>query len=219
MNKTHSIALLDTDYISKTITVTDNGTTTLLDVILSLENYDFYCHEQIRKEIERHSTEMAEWLDKQISCRKLCLYTDEDILMLTGDLDHDITTCLRYLEYYRKACEATGSTLFDKYSAYLDFKTYDRDEFIEMIQNFDKQFSRGNGLGEIKTFILAQALNESEIERKLYVFRSNDRNARTGAVNITPGIRCVSLLSAFQWLKNEISWSEDNAEQFIVKPF
>ncbi len=70
-------------------------------------------------------------------------------------------------------------------------------------------------MGEIKTYILAQVHKVYGKEREIYVFCSDDKNARTGALNITPGIRCISLLSSFQWLKMEISWTEEEARQYI----
>jgi hypothetical protein len=62
MQGTNSTALLDTDFLSKALTIAD-GDNTLLDIILSLDGYDFCCHEYILTELERHSPEMMNRLN------------------------------------------------------------------------------------------------------------------------------------------------------------
>ena len=66
MKAASSIALLDTDFISKTLCINDKGTS-LLDVILSLDRYEFCCHETILNELGKHSQDFVSWMNTQIS--------------------------------------------------------------------------------------------------------------------------------------------------------
>jgi hypothetical protein len=48
-------ALLDTDFISKMHMVRKDDNNRLIDKIMAMPNYLFYCHEQIRIELSRHN--------------------------------------------------------------------------------------------------------------------------------------------------------------------
>ena len=49
---------------------------------------------------------------------------------------------------------------------------------------------------------------------QIYVFCSDDKNARNGATNFED-VRCTSLVSAFSRLKEEANWVIDDAEPYI----
>ena len=52
-------ALLDTDFISKTHSVQDDGGNHLIDRVMELPEYEFFCHAQIVTELNRY---MAAWI-------------------------------------------------------------------------------------------------------------------------------------------------------------
>ncbi len=68
----------------------------------------------------------------------------------------------------------------------------------------------GNHLGEIKTYVLLQMLSLM-LGEQIYVFCSDDRNARSGIVSIG-GVRCISVLSAFIRLKKECGFGQEEAK-------
>ena len=49
-------ALLDTDFISKMHLIRKDDQNKLIDKIMVMPNYTFYCHEQISVELLRHNT-------------------------------------------------------------------------------------------------------------------------------------------------------------------
>lgn len=48
-------ALLDTDFISKTHSVQDDGGNHLIDRVMELPGYEFFCHVQIVTELNRYA--------------------------------------------------------------------------------------------------------------------------------------------------------------------
>ena len=49
---------------------------------------------------------------------------------------------------------------------------------------------------------------------QIYVFCSDDKNARNGATNFED-VRCISLVSVFSRLKEESNWTLADAEPYI----
>lgn len=129
-------ALLDTDFISKMHLIRKDEQNRLIDKIITMPNYTFYCHEQIGRE--------------------------------------------DFLKQLEAACDAIGE---------------------------------GQNLGELKTYVLLQALN-MKFGKKVYVFCSDDKNARKGVISIG-GARCISVLSSFIRLQKEIGFTREDAEPYI----
>ena len=50
-------ALLDTDFISKTHSVQDDGGNHLIDRVMELPEYEFFCHAQIVTELNRYNAD------------------------------------------------------------------------------------------------------------------------------------------------------------------
>ena len=48
-------ALLDTDFISKTHSVQDDGGNHLIDRVIELPEYEFFCHAQIVTDLNRYA--------------------------------------------------------------------------------------------------------------------------------------------------------------------
>ena len=57
-------------------------------------------------------------------------------------------------------------------------------------------------------------LIDQVIELPGYVFCSDDKNARNGAINFED-VRCISLVSVFSRLKEESNWTLADAEPYI----
>lgn len=60
-------ALLDTDFISKTHSVQDDGGNHLIDRVMELPEYEFFCHAQIVTELNRYNADAPIWLSEKIS--------------------------------------------------------------------------------------------------------------------------------------------------------
>ena len=50
-------ALLDTDFISKTYSVQNGSDNHLIDRVIELTEYEFFCHVQIVTELNRYNTD------------------------------------------------------------------------------------------------------------------------------------------------------------------
>lgn len=84
-------ALLDTDFISKMHLIRKDEQNKLIDKIMSIPNYTFYCHKQISVELLRHNIAGApEWFEAKVTEKAICMYDDEMILdelsKIYGDL-------------------------------------------------------------------------------------------------------------------------------------
>ena len=53
-------ALLDTDFISKTHSVQDDGGNHLIDRVMELPEYEFFCHAQIVTELNRYNADVMQ---------------------------------------------------------------------------------------------------------------------------------------------------------------
>ena len=74
-------ALLDTDFISKMHLIRKDEHNKLIDIIISMPNYTFYCHKQICVELLRHNIAGApEWFSDKVTEKVICMYDDEMIL-------------------------------------------------------------------------------------------------------------------------------------------
>ena len=73
-------ALLDTDFISKTHSVQDGGDNHLIDRVMELPEYVFFCHAQIVTELNRYNADAPIWLSEKIGAQKIKSYTDQEIL-------------------------------------------------------------------------------------------------------------------------------------------
>jgi hypothetical protein len=73
-------ALLDTDFISKMHLIRKDDQNKLIDKIIAMPGYCFYCHEQIKIELMRHNIGGSpEWLEKMILEGTVCCCDDEQI--------------------------------------------------------------------------------------------------------------------------------------------
>ena len=74
-------ALLDTDFISKTHLIRKDDKSKMIDRILEMKGYRFYCHEQIKTELGNHNIgDSSEWLNTMVSEGSVRCISDEEIL-------------------------------------------------------------------------------------------------------------------------------------------
>ena len=111
---TKKIALLDADFISKTH-ISQSATDHLIDKVLLLPGYDFYCHQQIANELNRHTPDPYQWLQDKIQRQEIHCYTDEMILDELA-VYYGATCCNRYAQFLKDTCNAFGSDLFSDYT-------------------------------------------------------------------------------------------------------
>lgn len=64
-------ALLGTDFISKTHSVQDDGGNHLIDRVMELPEYEFFCHAQIVTELNRYNADAPIWLREKIGAQKI----------------------------------------------------------------------------------------------------------------------------------------------------
>lgn len=212
--KIERIALLDTDFISKAFRSRAEEEH-LIDHILSLPGYKFFCHHQIVTELGRHFSDSVEWLRGKVEDGSITCYTDEDLLNQLQKVYGD-SCYVFYMNFLNKACAVYTK---DYYSTHykdlgaLDPAQIDKKEFLIALENGDQSVGEDHDLGEIKTAVLLQVLSNLHGEQ-IYIFCSDDRNARNGITRF-PGISCLSILSIFWWLKNECDLPKDKAKVYF----
>ena len=211
----NNYALLDTDFISKTFHIQSYKSKRLIDEVLKLQGYKFICHNQIKIEIECYGGELLDWLNNRIIEKKIICYTDEDIIKSLYE-NNDSMSCMMYLDFLKVACDAFSKNYFNK-NYYglenLDYINIKMSEYTGILKSLDDAIGKDNNLGEIKTYILLQALSFNFKNNILY-FCSDDKSARNGTQYIN-NVNCISLISLFLHLKNELSWTFDKATPYI----
>ena len=210
-------ALLDTDFISKTHTVRIDDNNHLIDRILEMPEYVFFCHEQTVVELSRHNSYAPEWLKKKIEEKIILCYTDEQII---DELVSLLSSAglYKYTQMLKIACDAFDRNYFAVHYNELmriNYTEISRDEYLNKLMYLDTCVVEGNNLGEIKEYILLQVLNLFYGD-KVYVFCSDDHSARNGILNIDEvQIQCITLLSSFFQLRKESCYSVADAEPYI----
>ncbi len=208
-------ALLDTDFISKTYSVLDDSDNHLADRVIELPQYEFFCHEQIVTELDRYNTNAPVWLKEKIEKKKIKSYTDQEILeklsLVRGPL-----ACATYTQMLKLACDVFSRDYFCMHYLVLeelDYATISNENYLKELELLDIEVGKKNNLGEIKSFVLLQLLSIM-LAQQIYVFCSDDKNARKGATNFED-VRCVSLVSLFSRLKEEANWTLNDAKPYI----
>lgn len=209
-------ALLDTDFISKMYLIRKDDQNKLIDKIMAMPNYTFYCHKQIGIELSRHNIAGApEWFSAKIAGKSISLYDDEMIMDELSDVYGELAIA-SYVRMLRTACDAYSEGYFDKNFigiAQLDYSYVSREAFLKQLESDCNAIGEGENLGELKSYVLLQVLN-IKFGEQIYVFCSDDKNARSGVVSIG-GARCISVLSSFIRLQKEIGFTLDDAKPYI----
>lgn len=209
-------ALLDTDFISKTHRIVKSDSENLLDLIISMPRYKFFCHEQIKIELSRHNIAGApEWLENAEDTNKVMCYTDGMILNELSEYYGD-NAPLMYSNMLKTGCDAYSSGYFEtnfREISELDYTEVSISEFLGKLDLDCKSIGEGNNLGELKSYVLLQFLSFL-YGKQIYVFCSDDKNARNGVTGIS-GARCISVLSSFMRLIDETGMTQAEATPYI----
>lgn len=209
-------ALLDTDFISKMHLIRKDEQNKLIDKIMAMPNYLFYCHKQISIELMRHNIAGApEWFESKIISKSICIYDDKMILDELSETYGDMAVHV-YADMLKNACDAYKYGYFeDKFElvSKMDFLGISKEDFLIQLQSDCDSIGNGQNLGELKSYVLLQMLN-LKFGEQIYIFCSDDKNARNGVVNID-GARCISVLSSFVRLKKEINFTKEDAKPYF----
>lgn len=183
---------------------------------MELPGYQFFCHSQIRTELSRHNVSGSkEWLENKISAGQIKCYSDENIL----DELEPVYGAMAYgmfANLLQKACQAYAEGYYEnnfKELQKIDYGKISKNDFLEKLKADCDTIGVSNNLGEIKTYVLLQMLSLI-LGEQIYVFCSDDRNARSGIVSIG-GVKCISVLSAFIRLKKECNFGQEEAKDYI----
>ena len=210
MNK---CALFDTDFISKLHITRKDDENRLIDRVMELPGYQFVCHEQICIELGRHNASAIIWLQRKIAEGSIQKFSDADLLALLHPL-YGKNSISMFLFYLNNACSLFDGSFYGKYYAELEKKTsLSETEFAAELSQRDVGVGCDNNLGEIKTYVLQQVLQNIE-NIQLYVFCSDDRRARAG-LSDTGGIPCISALSSFYVLRERLHLERSEAKQYF----
>ena len=154
-------ALLNTDFISKAHSVQDESDNHLIDRVVELPEYEFFCHAQIVTELNRYNADAPIWLSEKIGAQKIKSYTDQEILeslsLVRGPL-----ACATYTQMLKLACDAFSKDYFlEHYQALeeADYATISREDYLKELERLDIEVGKKNNLGEIKSFVLLQFLS------------------------------------------------------------
>lgn len=208
-------ALFDADFVSKMYLIQKDTENHLIDLILEIPFYKFFCHEQILTELKRHPQNALSWLENKIQERVIVCYSDRQILDILSQY-YGSAGCVAYTRMLKDSCDAFEAGYFAKVYGdlnNLDYSFISIEEFIEELHRLEDKMGIQNSIGEIKTFVLQQVLAFLHGER-VYVFCSDDNKARRGAIAFDD-TRCISVLSSFVRLKNTISFDKETATPYI----
>lgn len=209
-------ALLDTDFISKTHLIRKDDQNKMIDRIMEMRGYRFYCHEQIKTELIRHNIgNSPEWLNAKILDGSVNCVTDEEIVDELHAIYSDSAEAV-YANMLRNGCEAYREGYFEENFTRLqslDYSMISKESFLLKLKADCEEIGEGKNLGELKSYVLLQLLS-TKLGEQIYVFCSDDKNARNGIVSLG-GARCISVLSAFMRLDKEGILSKEDAEPYI----
>ncbi|WP_408072568.1 hypothetical protein [Butyrivibrio sp. JL13D10] len=209
-------ALLDTDFISKTHLIRKDEENKLIDRITEMPGYRFYCHEQIKTELQRHNIAGSpEWLEKKISSGVVHCITDEEIVDELKVIYSDSAVAM-YSNMLKNGCEAYRSGYFEEQFKRLqgvDYLKTTKEQFLKELSEDCDDIGPGNNLGELKSYVLLQTLS-IKFGEQIYVFCSDDRNARNGIVSLG-GARCISVLSSFMRLNVDANMTREEAQPYL----
>ena len=193
-------AVLDTDFISKANTVR-HGNHLLADEVLSFPDYCFFAHKKLLHELRGRGTESAvKWLKEKSEDGRILIYSDERILQ-------ELESCCPgnsiayFLTFLKKGCSLITADFYSNHFHALDEFNGEEDSasFLSVLHSCESSIGNGQSYGEVKAFILAEALHFI-CDDDVCVFCSDDSGARRGFTALS-NIPCISILGVFLKLK------------------
>ncbi len=192
-------ALLDTDFLYKSHLARNEKNHTLTDFVIEFSEYEFFCHEMIKKELSRHvlNPDPNPWLDDKIKTGIVKMYTDREIVSELEKLYGEEATSV-YLELLEASCNTFNAGFYEQYYSSLNEMESLRniEAFLTALKACDDSVPHQNGLGEKKTYVLIQMM-EIMYGDRVYVFCSDDFKARQSITSLATPVHCISILGVF----------------------
>ena len=207
------IALLDTDFVSKTHIVQVDAAHHLADLAINLPDYSYCCHQMTVVELSKHGIAGApQWLQSQISAGKIRCYTDKDILDALSPFYDSPQS--RYRDYLKNSCDVFESGYYQTHFAPLIALPNNADDatFLQTLDACKQAIGEQKSLGEKMSLVLLQLLQFLQ-PNEVYVFCSDDGGARRGVTSIG-GVHCINVLSLFYRLK-ELGFDKATMEPYF----
>ena len=106
-------ALLDTDFLYKSYLAQDDARNTLADIVISFQEYEFFCHSMIIEELSKHdiTPNPIPWLNGLIQAGRVHLYSDRDILRELKQVYGSGASSM-YLTMLEISCNTFSQTFF-----------------------------------------------------------------------------------------------------------
>ncbi len=111
-------ALLDTDFISKAYAVSDDAGNHLINAIMELPEYEFFCHAQILAELRRSDVDAPLWLEEKIEAHEIKCYTDHAVLKSLSSVYGTLAPAL-YTQMLKEACSVFSRSFFSEHYSLL----------------------------------------------------------------------------------------------------
>ena len=192
-------ALLDTDFLYKSHLARNEKNHTLTDFVIEFAEYEFFCHEMIKKELSRHelNPDPNPWLEEKVKAGKVKLYTDREIVSELGKLYGEEATSI-YLELLETSCDTFNANFYKQcYGSLNEMENLnDVEAFLAALKECDDNVPHKMGLGEKKTYVLIQMM-EIMHSNRVYVFCSDDFKARQSITSLETPVHCISILGVF----------------------
>lgn len=211
------LAVLDTDFISKAYRVKGILNKSLMECIMEMTGFSFFCHEKIKAELNEGAPEAYAWLNKEIKNQNVICYRDADLVTKLSQIYGENAWCV-YRDFLNEACSTFSDNYFQELYPNLDGMVYTNNEhYVFDLQEMDKKCPYDRNLGEIKSYVLMQVFRFLD-EQKEIVFCSDDKEARNGISNLNEdfAFSCMSIAASFEMMKQYHSWSLEEAHPYIT---
>lgn len=212
------LAVFDTDFISKAYRIQNDLKRPLIDCMLDMIDFQFFCHEKVKCELRDGATDAYTWLDEKIKTEKVTCYTDARLINEFSKYGGE-TVWLYHRDFLSTACRTFSNDYFQTLYPGLEeagIDCYNNDEYVFKLQEIEKSCLHDKNIGEIKSYVLMQALGWF-YDQKQIIFCSDYRKARKGIAAISNGLslQCMSVVSSFQVMKRYFDWSWEDAYPYI----
>lgn len=188
---TNRVAVLDTDFIIKTFCTKNAKDVSLIETVLKLP-YEFYCHEQNRKELGNNANGVLNCMENKIDAHIVKCLDDVDLL----DLIHSTygfsslnSSVKIFADFLKESCDIFSSVFYTTY--YDDLETLKntigkitKNDFENVLRFGDEKVGRGNNLGEIKCVLLSLILHNCK-RIGVFNFCSDDIKTRRNLLTFT----------------------------------
>ena len=210
-------AILYADFISKLYFTQNSKGIPFIEKLFEFD-YDFFCHDQIRIEIERHCTDAKDWLVR--NSNKIKVYTDDEILEMFKMYPLPETVALRYyMNHLKSACEIYKQDYFDSCYGKLQDNLNSKDDFLNELSAGDVKVSKKHNLGEVKNTVLMNTLYLCT-KRCSYKFCSDDQSTRANVMAYAAknryDLKCISAFSFFFVAKTELGMPKDETDEYLT---